>query len=125
MRIEDDKYFCVQRDKYQKRAEKFLAIGRTAIPITSVLVIATPVLGSLALPLLATSCAISYGLVAGYVANKIAEDRTDVYESQSMRERFVSRLKSIREKAFGPNEEEADDLKPSSNDLKLNGLFKK
>lgn len=105
MRIEDEKYYFVQINKYQKRAEKFLTIGRASIYMTMGLVIAKPVLGSLALPLLAASCASSYALIAGYVANKIAENKTDIYESQSMRERFSSGLKAMREKAFGVGSE--------------------
>jgi hypothetical protein len=101
MGYKNDEHYFVQKDKYRRRAEKFLIMGAGSVMATFGLVVASPALGALALPAIAVGAAASYASVAGFGLNKIAENVTDTYEPLSKREKVFNAISSMREKAFG------------------------
>ena len=108
--MEKNNYF-VQKDKYRKRGEKFLMMGGASIIATMGLVVAAPALGTLAIPLLVAGAATGHISLAGFAANKIAENNTDVYEEKTMRQRFSNGIKTIRAKALGTENTDTSKLK--------------
>lgn len=104
------KNYFVQKDKYSRRTEKFLMMGGASVVATMGFIVAAPALGALAVPLLAASAVTGCGSIAGFTVNKVAEKITDVYEEKTMRQRFASSIKSMRDKAFG---------RDSGNDIKM------
>ncbi|WP_279211867.1 hypothetical protein [Delftia acidovorans] len=92
MGFQDGKHFLVQREKYANRAEKFLFLGAASVVATMGAIVAAPLLGALAIPALVATSGVGYVSLAGFGANKIAENTTDAYEPHSKREKFKNAI---------------------------------
>lgn len=99
----NDETFFVQKNKYERRFKKFLVVSGGAMVATMGAIVAAPALGALAIPVIAGTTLSSATAFVGAMANKVAENITDPYEDKSMRQKFSSGLKAMREKAFGVN----------------------
>lgn len=99
MTHEEEKNFMVQKNKYRSRAEKFLIAGALGVVATVGLIAAAPAMATV--PVLATALAMNGTSLAGFAANKIAENTTDSFEPQSKREKVMGAIASLRENAFG------------------------
>lgn len=95
--------FFVQKNKYERRFKKFLVVSGGAMVATMGAIVAAPALGALAVPVLAGATLTGAASFVGAMASKVAENITDPYEDKTMRQRFSSGLKAMREKAFAVN----------------------
>lgn len=95
----------VQKNKYERRFKKFMVMSGAAMTVTIGAIVAAPALGALAMPVIAGATLTSAASFVGAMANKVAENNTDAYEDKTMRQRFSSGLKAMREKAFGAGSE--------------------
>ncbi|PUE62897.1 hypothetical protein B9Z45_02195 [Limnohabitans sp. 2KL-17] len=102
--LEEGNYF-VQKNRYKNRAMKFLMVSGGAMIATLGVAVASPALGALAIPVAAGAALASASSIMGFTANKVAENLTDVYEDKTMRQRFSSGLKAMREKTLGASSE--------------------
>lgn len=104
MENKDKSNFLVQRNKYEKRANAFLALGAVTAMTALGAIVGVHELKELAIPVIGTAASASYLSMMAFGANKIAQNTVDAYEPYSKREKIKNAIISMREKVFGePN----------------------
>lgn len=99
--MSNDNNYLVQKNKYSSRANNFLILGATSLcGIIGTLAFA-PAMGAVAISPLVVATGMGLASISGFTASKVAENYTSAYETQTIPQRLVSKILSIRDKVIG------------------------